>query len=242
MQVNRRIAPGELTLKQAALTAGFAYLLNPVTFGEAIFPKLVHVGETARTVADLRAHPQLFAAVIMSYLFSCAGDLVLGWSLFYLVAPVHRALSLLAAWLRLAYATVAMSAMLELVNVHRMLRHGDFERAFGTGQFEAQVQMLMGTFHAEWGLSLVLFGMHLLVLGALIYRAGYLPRWLGLVLMVNGAGWAIDSVQPYAWPEANLSWLMVTFFGEVVFMLWLLIRGWRLGEPLSPGAEPTPAG
>jgi hypothetical protein len=41
----------------------------------------------------------------------------------------------------------------------------------------------------------------------------------------------VHSVQPYLYPDANLDFLFVTFFGEVIFMLWLLIMGWRIREP-----------
>jgi hypothetical protein len=49
-------------------------------------------------------------------------------------------------------------------------------------------------------------------------------------LLVNGLGWIVSSLQPYLYPEADLGFIFVTFFGELVFMLWLLIRGWKLDE------------
>lgn len=79
-------------------------------------------------------------------------------------------------------------------------------------------------------MSLVLFGLYLGVIGVLVFRSGYIPRVLGVLLMIAGAGYVIDSLQPYLLPGVNLDFLMITFFGELVFMLWLLVRGWKLEE------------
>ena len=80
-------------------------------------------------------------------------------------------------------------------------------------------------------MSLVIFGIHLVLLGCLIYRSGYIPRIIGILLVIDGLGWVIDSLQPYLYPNAHLGFLFITFFGELIFMLWLLIRGWKIPEP-----------
>ena len=76
-----------LSLKQAALVAGFTYLLNPVTFAEAyVMPKLVSADPT-ETVKNLTAHPHLFAAAVLSYVVSAIGDVVMAWALYTLLRP-----------------------------------------------------------------------------------------------------------------------------------------------------------
>ena len=66
-----------LSLKQAALVAGFTYLLNPVTFAEAYaMPRLISA-DPAETVRNLTAHPHLFAAAVLSYVISAIGDVVM---------------------------------------------------------------------------------------------------------------------------------------------------------------------
>ena len=79
-------------------------------------------------------------------------------------------------------------------------------------------------------MSLIVFGMHLVLVGYLIFRSNYIPRIIGVLLVVNGLGWVVDSLQPYLYPNAKLEFVTVTFFGEMVFMLWLLIRGWAVKE------------
>ena len=74
-----------LTLKQAALVAGFTYLLNPVPFAEAyVMPRLV-AADQAETVMNLTAHPHLFSAAVLSYVISAIGDVVMAWALYALL-------------------------------------------------------------------------------------------------------------------------------------------------------------
>jgi hypothetical protein len=92
------------------------------------------------------------------------------------------------------------------------------------------VNLLLHTFRSDYSFGLILFGIHLVLVGFLIVRSGYIPWWLGVILIVNGLGWVSDSVQPYLYPDANTGFVFVTFFGELIFMLWLLIRGWSISE------------
>ena len=220
-----------ITLRQAALIAGFAYLLGPVTYAEfSIYPKLVIPANIAQTVQNISAHPGLFAAAILCYLIEFIEDIVIAWALYILLIPVNRALSLLAAWFRLMYTAIAFFGLLKLVSVFQLVNSPDYLKAFGPDQMHAQVLLLLGTFRDDWSIGLVLFGIHLALLGYLIYRSGYIPRWLGVLLLIDGLGWITNSLQPYLYPNINLKFIFLTFFGEVFLLLWLLIRGWKIPE------------
>ena len=224
-----------LTLRQAALTAGFAYLLNPVSYAEfSIYPKLVISGNNQQTVQNITTHQGLFVAAVFCYLISFIGDVVIAWALYYLLAPVNRAMSLLTAWFQLVYAAMALCGVLNLVMVFRILTVPDYLTVFGPAQLNAQVKLLLGSFRSDWSFGLVLFGIHLILLGYLIYRSGYIPKILGVLLIINGWAWIIDSVQPFLFPKTNLPFLFVAFFAELIFMAWLLIRGWKIQEPPTP--------
>ncbi len=121
--------------------------------------------------------------------------------------------------------------MLKLVTVYRLLRSPDDAALFGSDQLYAQVNLLLDAFRYEWSFGLILFGIHLLLLGYLVYRSGYIPRILGILLAIAGLGWIIYELSPYLLPATDPGFLMITFMGEVIFMLWLLIRGWRIQEP-----------
>jgi hypothetical protein len=163
-----------LTLRQAALIAGFAYLLMPVAFAEfSLWPKLVIPGHIEQTVQNITAHGGLFVAAILCYLITLIEDVVIAWALYVLLVPVNRSLSLLTAWFRLVYTVIALFAVLNLVTVFRILNTPDYMTNFGSQQLHAQVRLLLNSFRYDWNMGLVLFGIHLVLLGYLIY-----PVWL----------------------------------------------------------------
>jgi hypothetical protein len=223
-----------ISLRQAAVIAGLGYLINPVSYAEyGLYPKLVIDGNVGQTAQNITAHGGLFVALICCYLINFIGDVVISWALYVLLAPVNRALSLLTALFRLVYTAVALCAVMNLVNVYRMLHTPEYLTLFGVNPLHAQVQLLLNSFQWDWSMSLVIFGIHLVLLGVLIFRSSYIPRLIGILLVINGLGWMIDRLRLYLFPDAPLGFLFITFFGEMVFMFWLLIRGWAIKEPVE---------
>ena len=217
-----------LNLKQAALVAGFTYLLNPVTFAEAYaMPRLISA-DSAETVRNLTAHPHLFAAAVLSYVISAIGDVVMAWALFALLRPINRAFAMLGSLLQLVYAAVWLAAISNLGLIYRFVAIPDYSRHTIAAELSSQIAELLGAYRSGWGLSLILFGLHLVVTGWLIARSSYLPRWLGWLLFVDGWAWVVDSVSIYVSPAANLQFLKVIFAAELIFMIWLLGWGSRI--------------
>ncbi len=226
-----------LSLRQAARTASIAYLLNPVVYAEVTWPRLVVAGNAAQTVQNISAHGGTFVAVLFSYLISFTGDVVIAWALYVLLAPVNRALSLLAAWFQMVYAAIALSGVMQLTVAYNLVTTPHLRSAFTDAALQAQVTTLLSTFRSTFSVSLLLFGIHLVLLGALVCRSTYIPKYLGVLLMLNGLAWVIDSSSTYLFPRVPLGFVHVFFFGELAFLLWLLLRGWRLEE-----AEVAPVG
>jgi hypothetical protein len=232
----RKLTQG-LSLRQAALIAGFGYLLSPVVYAEGLYPKLVIANNIEQTVQNITVHHEKFAVAIMCYLICFMEDVVLAWALYYLLAPVNRAISMLTAWFRLMYTAMALYAVMDLASAFRLVTTPDYLTLFGSGPMQAQVRLLLSSFRYDWSLSLIVFGVHLVLLGYLIFRSGYIPWIIGILLAIDGVGWIIDSLQPYFYPNAQLKYLFLTFLGELFFMLWLLIRGWKIREPQKDLAE-----
>lgn len=229
-----------ISLRKAALAAGLGYLLTPTGFAEFYsYSHLVVVGNMAQTTQNIQAHPSLFFATFLAYFGSFVLDVVIAWALYFLLKPVNPALSLLAAWFQLVYAAVGLDTSLNLVTVLRLLDRPEYLALLGPVSLQAQVGLLLASFRASWEMSLVLFGIHLVLVGYLVSRSGYIPKILGFLLSLAGLGYMINSVAPYLFPKANLGWLPITFVGELFFMLWLLIKGSRLKdqarEPSSQG-------
>ncbi len=220
-----------LTLHQAALVAGFGLLIMVVAapFAEFfVYAKLVVSGDIEKTVQNIQANGGLLVAGIFAFLITFILDVIVAWALYVLLAPVNRSLSLLTAWFRLVYTAIALVGLLKLVTVYRMLNAPDYLILFGSDQLHAQVKLLLGSFRYDWSMGLILFGIHLVLLAYLVYRSGYIPRILGILLAIAGVGWVIHELGPYLFPDADLGFLFITFFGELIFMAWLLIRGWKI--------------
>jgi hypothetical protein len=190
-------------------------------------------GNIEQTVLNISTHPKLFAVAILCHLITLIQDVVIAWALYVLLVPVNRALSLLTAWFRLVYTVIALVGLLNLPIVYRLLTTPDYVTLFGSGPLHAEVQLLLRSFRYDWSLSLVIFGIHLVLLGYLIYRSRYIPRIIGVLLVYDGLGWVIVSLQPYFYPNAPFGFFLRTSFVELILPLWLLIRGWKIQEPAA---------
>jgi uncharacterized protein DUF4386 len=230
----------DTSMRQAAVIAASALLvmsvLSPVGYFY-IFPRLIDRASIAQTAHNIIAHQGLFTAGILCYLVTFLCDVLAAWALVVFLRPVNASLSLLAGWFRLTYAAMALVALLKLVTVLRLLRSPDFLATFGPDALHAHIQLLLSAFRYDWGFSMLVFAVHLGLLGYLVFRSGYVPRVLGVLLVINGAAYAVDSLRPYLFPSVTVPYLVVAFFGELIFMLWLFFRGSTLRDPVAPPPE-----
>lgn len=223
-----------ISIRQAALIAGFGLLImiTAAPFAEfCVYAKLVIPGNTEETAQNIMAHTGLFLTGLLAYLITFICDVIVAWAFYVLFIPVNRSLSLLTAWFRLVYTVIALVGLLKLVTVFRVLTTPDYAAIVGPEQLHAQVQLLLKLFRYEWSTGLLLFGVHLGLLGYLVYRSEYFPRILGVLLVVSGLGYLIYYSSPYLLPNADLGFVMITFLAEPIFMIWLLVRGWNIREP-----------
>jgi Domain of unknown function (DUF4386) len=106
--------------------------------------------------------------------------------------------------------------MLRLVAVFDLVTTPDYVTAFGMGPLQAQVRLLLGTFRDDRSIGLVLFGIHLAILRVLIYCSGYMPRVLGMLLVIDRGGWVTNSLEPYLFPHLLLRYIFVYIFRRAI--------------------------
>jgi hypothetical protein len=135
------------------------------------------------------------------------------------------------------YTVIALVALLNLVTVLRLLKTPDLLTVFEPNQTYAQVMLALKEFRSGWYFGILLFGIHLGLLGYLVFRSEYIPRILGILLTISGLGYVITTLKPFLFPNINLDLAKYTFYGELVFMLWLLIKGSRIKEPGQPAKK-----
>ena len=223
----------DISLRKAAIVAGFGLLIMSILAAFANFyvlPSLIVPGDAATTANNIMANELLFRIGICSFIIVIVLDVVVAWALYVLLKPVNKSLSLLAAWFRLVYATIFGIALANLFNVLRLLSDADYLTVFEIDQLYAQVMLSLNAFSDGWQIGYVFFGLHLCVLGYLVFKSGYIPKILGVLLIIAGLGYLIDSYAIFLLPNYEATIGYVTFIGEVLFMLWLLIKGAKIPE------------
>ena len=221
------------SLSTFAFIAGLGILLMAASpFAEfLVYQKLVIPGNAAQTAQNILAHQVLFRVGILSYLFNFICDIVVAWALYGLLKPVNQSFSLLTAWFQLVYATIGLVATINLVSVLRLLTTADYLKVFGSDQLHTQVMLSLHAFRDGWSFGFFFFAIHLICLGYLVYRSGYIPKFAGICLVIAGSGYLVNTLQPFLFPNVNISYITITYFGELVFMFWLLIKGLKIKEP-----------
>jgi hypothetical protein len=105
------------------------------------------------------------------------------------------------------------------------IAHGRLPLGMRPGQRRAQALMKIQDFQDIWHVSLVLFGLHLVLIGYLACKSGYVPWVLGVLLVIAGGGYLVDSFGGLLVAGYTINVAAFTFVGEALLMLWLLVKG-----------------
>lgn len=222
----------DLPPHRSALIAGMGLLLMAIlapiaNFG--VLQELIVTGDAAATTRNLSAAGGLFRDGIVSLLAVAILDVVVAWALYYLFLRRDRSLSFLAAIFRVMYAVMLAIALNGLVSALHLSGGGAALQALAPAQLQTQVMLSLAAFQSLWDLALIVFGLHLLVLGIVVFRHDTRLRLLGVMVTVASLGYLIDGLGKLLSPHYSLTMAMFTFVGEVALMFWLL---WRGGRPL----------
>jgi hypothetical protein len=211
--------------------AGLALLALAVLASAANFAavqRLVTPGDAARTADDIIASAGTFRLGTAALVVVALLDVVVAWALRLFFAPVNAHLATLAAWLRLGYAGIFAVAISQLAGVLPVLTGAPYATTLSADQRHTEALLKIQAFDDIWQVGLALFGLHLVLIGYLAYRSGYVPRVLGLLLAVAGVGYLVDTFAGLILTDSPISVSAVTFIGEAVFLLWLLVKGRNL--------------
>jgi hypothetical protein len=206
------------TLRRASLTAGIGLALMAVLAAFGVFgavSALITPGDAARTSLDIAASPSLFRLGIACLIVVVILDVIVAAALFTVFAPVNRMVSAMAAGFRIAYAAVYLVAISQLVIAVQLLADPD------------QALRAIDAYDTIWQVGLILFGVHLLLIGFLAYRSGFVPKIFGILLVIAGLGYLADGFGAVLIPDYSISIGQFTFVGEVALIFWLLISGSR---------------
>jgi hypothetical protein len=217
--------------KKAARIAGAVYLSMVFTapFTLLYIPnKLIVRGDATATANNILAHETMFRLAILGDLITAVIFICLGIALYRLLSGVNKTWAMMMLAFVMISATVGFLDTLNNIAALILFRGGDFLAVFDKPQLNALGYLFIrlhgqGIFMNElfWGLWLFPFGL-------LVFRSGFLPRFIGVWLMINCFGYVALCVIALFAPEyynAAFRWAQPVLFGELVFMLWVLIRG-----------------
>lgn len=219
-----------LSLRKAAIVAGIGLLLMAIVAPVAnfgILQGLLVPDNAAETVSNLANSGGSFRLAILLFLVVAVLDVIVAWALYIFLKPLHQSLSLLTAWFRIIYATMLGVLSFFLIEVVLLLNAVEFSTLIEPGALNAQVMLALKSFNMGWEFSLIIFGIHLLLLGYLVYSAGYMKRVLGILLIVAALGYLTDGTGRLLSSEYSITVSVYTFIGEVILIFWLLIKGGR---------------
>jgi hypothetical protein len=192
---------------------------------------LVTDGDATKTATDITASAGFFRLGIAAMVVVVILDVVVAWALMTFFGPVHKGVARLAAWLRLAYAAIFAVAISQLVGALHLLGNAQYLTTFTVDQRHTEALLKIQTYEDIWQVSLALFGLHLVLIGYLAYKSGFVPRILGVLLVIAGAGYLVDSFAGVLVAGYSISVAVVTFVGEPLLMVWLLVKGRNLRAP-----------
>jgi len=230
----------DISLREAAIIAGFGYLIifimgiyaNFFILGSLIVPE-----DAVTTANNILTNNGQFRIGILSFAIMVIFDVVVAWALYVFLKPVNKSLSLLTAWFRLVNATIFGIALYNLLSVLQLVDGADYLTVFETGQLQAQVMLFLNAFNNTWLIGLVFFALHLLILGYLIIKSDYMPGIIGLLLIIASLGYLIDSFANFLLPNyadyASIFMLIVVIpgvIGELSLTFWLLLKGSKIPE------------
>ena len=215
-----------------ARLAGAIYLLIILFGGFSegyVMNTLVVSGDPAATAHNIMASATLWR-------LSVGGDLIVPliavpqlWIIYYLLKPAGRNLALLFVLLEVVSLSVESVSKLFLLMVLPMLENAGYAHTFDPQQLYAFVSMMLGAHNTCFNIALLFFGVDCLVTGYLIFRSGYFPRIIGLLLQLAGLSYLIGTLSVFFAPAfadaISLPVQLVALVGEASFCLWLLVMG-----------------
>jgi len=233
-----------------ARITGFLILVMAVGAGFAeggVRTALIVPGNATATAANILASEQLFRSGFFGYLVAFLCDVPVSILLYLLLKPVSNPLALIAASFRLVYTAVAGASLLNYSGTALLLGGSGYLQVLGSARLNALALYSLDMYKHGFSLALIFFGLHLLLLGLLIFRSVYFPKALGILIAFAGFAYLIDSISFLLLPNFNTAvvpFLAVPECAELVLALWLLAKGVRDADA-SQGAGRaalTPAG
>jgi hypothetical protein len=231
----------DISHRQAARTAGFAYLIIIVAgiFAEFfVRSSLIIPGDAATTAANIMASQSLYRLGFAGDLIMLICDVIVALALYVLLKPVNKSLALLATAFRLIQTSILGINLLNHYYALMILNGGGYLGVFETNQLQALTMLFLNAHGHGYLIGQVFFGLHCLAIGYLTYKSSYFPRFIGILLVLASLGYLIESFTNLLFPghEAiTYPGLAFAVIAEFSLCFWLLFKSGKFdSEVIQP--------
>jgi hypothetical protein len=190
---------------------------------------LVIYGDAQATAANIVENLGLFRWGLVLDLSAFILDAVISVLLYQMFRKVNRSMAMVSSALRLiAHPAIGSLNLLNHYLAYVMLGGDGYLTAFGPSELESLSMLFMEAHRYGYLIAGGFFGVHCFLLGILIYRSGFLPKWLGVLLLGSGLGYLAETFGNFAVPGyEDYTALIVgvsAAIGEISFTLWLILK------------------
>ena len=194
-------------------------------------------GDAAATANNVIASESLFRFGIVGNLFTFIANIFLALALYQLLKVVNKNMASLMVILFLVGVPIAMLNELSQLAILQLLGGADYLKAYPTDQLQALAYLLLRLHDQGLLIAHIFFGLWLLPMGYLVFKSGFIPRIVGVLLVITGVGYVVQSFAAFLGYNVNI--ILFTGLGELVFLLWLLIKGVNVEQWKKRALEST---
>ncbi len=218
------------TNKKTARLAGFLWLLMFI-FGpiaQIVRSRIFVMGDMDATANNILTNEFLFRLGFVSDLIMMVIFLLLPLVLYKLLHTVDKNLSILMVIFVMVSVPINMLNLLNEFSSLYILRGAEYLSVFDIGQIKAQAMLYYDLYLNGYEIANVFFALWLVPLGVLVFKSGFLPRVLGILLVAGGCGLFLEVLIHFLFPGAaavSTILLIPQTVAEASFLIWALIKG-----------------
>jgi len=194
-----------LSTSKAAMVVGIAFITSIIIVtivDDFLLANFVVPGDTAALARDIESNGKLFGFAVVGYLLVLVLDSIIGLALYVVLKPSNKNLALLTATLRLLYAGILVMGLFALV-IHVVDVYG-----------YATIKLFGYTF----------FSLHILVLGYSVFKSGYIPKILGVLLIIASFTYIVFFIDLHLSEILEVIIMLTMAIAEFSLSIWLMVK------------------
>jgi hypothetical protein len=214
--------------RKAAIVSGVLLLGMTIIAPIAHFKILSNLfvqGDMHQLYLNLFVHRQDVLTASILLFITALFDIIIAVSLYLIFKNNFPQLSQIMGLLRIIYGGAFIIITTHLASVYALLQSNPPDSYTIHEKSGVFLYSLYERFNSSWTVILALFGIHLILLGVLLFRSSSGSRIIGILIIAAGIGYSLDGISKLITPGSSLTISQYTFAGEVFFIFWLLLKG-----------------